>query len=189
MPHSHLAVPLNGCAVCGAQGCSSDTAAAAATASAATAAARAGSRPGVKDDVFTDSVVPLTLFHDEIELSLPLGGVQRLTPGAFKMMSPRDVIELYEARLAGRALPSLCPQLRHCSVCFCKRLGRHRVWRCLLLSLDRCRHQNLNLGWLQLPWRRETVQSVTVRGSARPHVVCKGVCAPRARVDWSYPKP
>ena len=44
--------------------------------------------------------MPLTLFHDEIELSLPLGGVQRLTPSAFKMMSPRDVIELYEARLA-----------------------------------------------------------------------------------------
>lgn len=81
------------CAVCGAQGVSSEAAA-----SAATAAAQAGLRPGAKDDVFADSAVPLTLFHDEIELSLPLGGVQRLTPSAFKMMSPRDVIELYEAR-------------------------------------------------------------------------------------------
>ena len=81
------------CAACGAQGFSSEAAA-----SAATAAAQAGLRPGAKDDVFADSAVPLTLFHDEIELSLPLGGVQRLTPSAFKMMSPRDVIELYEAR-------------------------------------------------------------------------------------------
>ena len=81
--------------MCRAQGFSSEAAA-----SAATAAAAAGLRPGAKDDVFADTAVPLTLFHDEIELSLPLGGVQRLTPSAFKMMSPRDVIELYEARRA-----------------------------------------------------------------------------------------
>lgn len=49
--------------------------------------------------MFADAMVASTsMFSDDIELSLLLGGVQRLTPEAFKLMSPRDVIEVYEAR-------------------------------------------------------------------------------------------
>ena len=49
--------------------------------------------------MFADAMVASTsMFNDDIELSLLLGGVQRLTPEAFKLMSPRDVIEVYEAR-------------------------------------------------------------------------------------------
>ena len=71
---------------------------AAASAAALAALPIAGPR-AAKDDVFADAMVTSTsLFNDDIELSLLLGGVQRLTPEAFKLMSPRDVIEVYEAR-------------------------------------------------------------------------------------------
>jgi len=54
---------------------------------------------GAKDDAFAESVAPVSsVFADDLELSLPLGGVQRLTPEVFRLMTPRDVIELYEVR-------------------------------------------------------------------------------------------
>ncbi len=83
-----------------AQGPSADSSAAATAA--AVAALALGAPRGAKDDAFAESVAPVSsVFADDLELSLPLGGVQRLTPEVFQLMTPRDVIELYEVRRRG----------------------------------------------------------------------------------------
>ncbi len=83
---------------------------------------------GAKDDAFAESVAPVSsVFADDLELSLPLGGVQRLTPEVFRLMTPRDVIELYEVRRgSSRSI---------CTAWCCRRDSTSGIVRTSLLDL------------------------------------------------------